>query len=438
MNLRELIQRRRERGMLVETMGEVDPNLEAASVLAALDGRSVYFPKVRGSAMPIAGNLVSSRELLADALGVEPKALIRTLAKAQAAAAEPPVVERGPCQEIVIEPADVGALPVLRHLATDGGPYITSAVVVVQDPVLGRNLSFHRLMVTGPDRATIRVVKQRGLDKALLHSGGEADVAVLIGAPPQVLLAAATSPPDDVDEMRIAQALAPTPLVRCRTVDLMVPAETEIVIEARITSERGAEGPFIDLTETMDFVRQEPVVRFKCVTRRRDAIYHALLPGKGDHKTLMGLPREADIYREVRKVCDCLDVAMRPGGCSWLHATVQIRKQSPQDPKEAVRAALKAHPSLKLIIVVDEDIDPHDDRMVEWAMATRFQADRGVVIYENMPSSSLDPSAHHPPGQKSIGAKLGIDATARERSEEYRRLDYPGVSEARRRELGVG
>jgi UbiD family decarboxylase len=218
-------------------------------------------------------------------------------------------------------------------------------------------------------------------------------------------------------------------------VDLQVPAETEIVIEGRVTAETGDEGPFVDLTGTLDIVRRQPVARFRCITHRSEAFYHALLPGKGDHRTLMGLPREADIFREVGRVCHCLDVAMRPGGCSWLHAAVQIRKTSADDPRRAIEAALRAHPSLKLVIVVDEDVNPHDDREVEWAMATRFQADRGVTVLPNMPSSSLDPSARHEPGRKSMGAKLGIDATALAMGEAYRRLDYPPVPPDRLRRL---
>lgn len=340
--------------------------------------------------------------------------------------------------ERAVEPCDLSRLPVLRHLADDGGPYITSCVVVVDDPVLGRNLSFHRLMVTGPDTATIRVVKSRGLDQAIEHAGGEIDAAFLIGAPPQTLLAAAMSPADDVDETLISQALADTPMTACKTVNLAVPAETEIVLEGRITRERGDEGPFIDLTETLDIVRQEPVVRFSRMTHRDGAFYHALLPGKGDHRALMGLPREADIFSGVNEVCKCLDVCMSPGGCSWLHAVVRIEKSGPDDPRLAFEAALAAHPSLKRVIVVDADIDAHDPAAVEWALATRFQAHRGLMVHEGRPSSSLDPSADHPPGRKSVGSKLGMDATAHRKGADFARLQYPALDAGRMEALFGG
>jgi len=182
-------------------------------------------------------------------------------------------------------------------------------------------------------------------------------------------------------------------------------------------------------------VRQEPVVRLHCVTHRRDALYHALLPGKGDHKALMGLPREADIFVAVNEACACLDVCVTPGGCSWLHAVVKIAKRDPGDPQRAMEAAFKAHPSLKRVIIVDEDIDAHDEAAVEWAVATRFQAGRGLMVLRGQPSSSLDPSAEHPPGQKARGDKLGVDATAPRRGGKFERLAYPALSPERMRQL---
>jgi UbiD family decarboxylase len=236
-------------------------------------------------------------------------------------------------------------------------------------------------------------------------------VAVCLGVPIHVLLAAAMSPSKGVDELAIAQALAPTPLARCVTLDLSVPAECEAVLEGRITSQLADEGPFIDLTETWDSVRQQPVVEIDCITHRRQPIYHALLPGGLEHKLLMGLPREPTIFRAVAEVADCQGVSITPGGMSWLHAVVQIAKQTPDDGRRAIEAAFRGHSSLKHVVVVDEDVDPYDLAAVEWAIATRFQADRDLMIFEDQPSSSLDPSAKSVPGKKALSAKMGLDAT---------------------------
>jgi UbiD family decarboxylase len=172
-----------------------------------------------------------------------------------------------------------------------------------------------------------------------------------------------------------------------------------------------AEGPFIDLTETYDVVRLQPVIEIERITHRRDPFYQALLPGLAEHKLLMGLPREPTIYAAVNEVCDCLNVCLTGGGMSWLHAVVQIDKQHPDDGLRAATAAFEGHSSLKHVVVVDLDVDPFDATQVEWAIATRFQVDRDLLIFENQPSSSLDPSATQVPGQKARTAKMGIDAT---------------------------
>jgi UbiD family decarboxylase len=194
-------------------------------------------------------------------------------------------------------------------------------------------------------------------------------------------------------------------------VDLEVPADCEAVLEGRITGRLADEGPFIDLTETWDVVRQQPVIEIDCITHRREPIYHALLPGGLEHKLLMGLPREPTILREVSKVADCRAVSITPGGMSWLHAVVQIVKHRPDDGRRAIEAAFRGHGSLKHVVVVDVDVDLYDSAAVEWAIATRFQADRDLIVFEDQPSSSLDPSAQQVPGGKTRAAKMGLDAT---------------------------
>jgi UbiD family decarboxylase len=167
----------------------------------------------------------------------------------------------------------------------------------------------------------------------------------------------------------------------------------------------------MDLTETMDIEREQPVIEVDLITHRHDPIFHALLPGGLEHKTLMGMPKEPTIFAEVNKVTRCTGVAITPGGASWLHAVVQIDKDGPEDGRKAITAAFKGHGSLKHVWVVDTDIDIFDPMAVEWAMATRFQADQDLLLLENQPGSSLDPSGVHVPGQKSRTAKLGFDCT---------------------------
>jgi 2,5-furandicarboxylate decarboxylase 1 len=235
------------------------------------------------------------------------------------------------------------------------------------------------------------------------------DVAICIGAAPNVLAAAATSVALGVNELEIANALQPVPVVRAKTVDVLVPAECEFVLEGTVyLDRRHAEGPFVDLTETQDIIRQEPVFEVKAITHRKDAIWHALLPGALEHKLLMGMPREPTIFREVNTMVDCLDVNVNAGGCSWLHAIVQIDKQNEDDGRKAIEAAFAGHHSCKHVFVVDKDIDIYNPQEVEWAMATRFQGDRDLVIKAKEPGSSLDPSAEP---ESHNTTRIGFDMT---------------------------
>ena len=441
MSLRSFITKAQEAGHLVTITKEVDPHLEMARVINALEGQPVLFTRVKDSPYQVVSGLCSAREYFALDLGIDQSQLLFALAQALGNLVAPQMVASAPCQEVVEEEVDLNILPILTHLPGNGGPYVTAGVVVVKDPDHGRNVCFHRLMRIGPRQFAARVVEGRGTDTALQKTSGELEVAICLGNSIPVLLAAAMSPPKGVDELSIANALRPMPLVKCRSVDLEVPADSEFVLEGRITRRTVAEGPFIDLTETWDIVRQEPVIEIDCLTHRRDAIYHALLPGRLEHKLLMGMPREPTVYAAVSQVCQCKNVLITPGGMSWLHAVVQIVKQAPDDGRKAIVAAFRGHTSLKHVVVVDEDVDLFNPAEVEWAIATRFQADRDLVVLEDQPSSSLDPSTTHIPGQKTRTSKMGLDATipwykptgelrTREEREGFKKVGYGEIDMA--------
>ena len=256
-------------------------------------------------------------------------------------------------------------------------------------------------------RFAVRVVEERDMDMYLKRAGGELEVAICIGNHPSLLLAASTSLDITIDELEIANSLRELQLVKCSKVDLEVPADCEIVLEGRITNELVDEGPFLDLTGTYDIVRKQPVIEINHFTHAKNPIYQALLPGGLEHKLLMGLPREPAIYSEVNKVCECKNVLITPGGCSWLHGLVQIHKRSQEDGRKAIEAAFRAHKSMKHVVIVDEDIDIYDLNSVEYAIATRFQASKDMVLKRDK-GSSLDPSANQVTRETT---KVGIDAT---------------------------
>ena len=412
MELRDFITHARAGGYLIEVNVATSPHLEMARIVHKYDGRPVLFTAVEGyPEWRVIAGIASARRYFADALGVATAQLAHVLAEALAHPKTCPIVENAPCQEVVEPEVDLERLPILRHFPFDGGHYITSGILILNDPDYGPNVAFHRLMQLDRRRFATRVVEGRGTDIAWRKTKEDVPVAICIGNALHVLLAAAISAPMGISELEVANALAETPLVACRTVPLHVPAHCEMVLEGRLTHTMAPEGPFVDLTETMDFVRPGPVVEIDCITHRRDPIFHALLPGGLEHKHLMGIPKEPTILAAVNRVCRCTNAVITPGGTSWLHAVVQIDKQAADDGRKAIYAAFEGHGSLKHVVVVDTDIDPFDMAQVEWAIATRFQADRDLVVFSDQPGSSLDPSATHRVGQKTRTAKMGLDAT---------------------------
>jgi len=423
----------RETGELVDVKRAVGPHLELARVMVAFDGQPVLFRRLAGFAdWRAVSGVCARREYFAVALDCPVPDLVHCMAEAIASPVLPPVLDAGPCQEVVESEVDLTRIPIPRYHPDDGGRYVTSGVMVVKDPDMGRNISFHRLMMLDERRFAARIVERRGTHTAMEKVRGDLPVAVAVGCPVNVLLAAAMSPPKGVDELGIAHALNPTPLVRCQTVDLEVPAEAELILEGRITHALAEEGPFPDLTGTMDVVRRQPVIEIDHVTHRRDPTFHALLPGGMEHKNLMGMPREPTMFDAVNEVCRCTGVYITPGGASWLHAVVQIEKQNEEDGRRAIWAAFQGHSSLKHVVVVDTDVNIYDNAEVEWAIATRFQADQDIVVLTDQPGSSLDPSAKQMVGQKARTAKMGLDATAPlgKARQGYERIDYEAIDPA--------
>jgi len=407
-SFRGFLEKLEKSGQLVKIKEPVSKRLEASGILNKLSGKPALFEKIKESSFKVAGNICTSKEIVASYFGIKPSELVRRMIKAIDAPSKPEIVKTCECQEVIEESVDLDKLPILLHCSKDGGNYISSGVFVAKDPEYGQNLSFHRAMQLSKNKFAIRVIPRRHFDEFLRRSKGEMDVAVCIGNPMGVLLAGATSVEIGQDELEIANSLEPLQVVKAKTVDLLVPANCEFVLEGRVIKETHAEGPFVDLTETYDIVREQPVLKVRKITHRRDAIWHALLPGKLEHKFLMGTPREPTIFKEVSKVCNCLDVYVNPGGCSWLHAIVQIDKRSEEDGKRAIDAAFLGHKSLKHVFIVDGDIDICNPLEVEWAMAMRFQGDRNLVIKAKEVGSSLDPSADP---KTSETTKVGFDLT---------------------------
>ena len=406
MSFRKWVERLRASGKLAEAKKPLSSHLEAAAFIKALEPKPALL-RVVGFEIPVAANVCASRGLIAEYLNIQPNQIVTKLLAAIEHPSKPKQMEGPPCFEASETQVDLNQLPLLLHAENDGGKYISSAVVIAHHPTLGQNVSFHRLMQIGKDELAIRIVP-RHLHTILEKTAGELPVAICIGNAPNVLLAGACSVELGRDELEVANSLEPLQVAKCAEANCYVPAESEFVLVGRITGKLHEEGPFIDLTETYDLVRSQRVVKVDRIYHRERPIYHALVPGGLEHKMLMGIPREPTIYREVSKVCDCVDVLITPGGASWLHAIVKIRKKREDDGLRAIEAAFRGHASLKHVLIVDEDIDPNDSTEVEWAFATRFQGDRRLVVKAGETGSSLDPSSD-PETRRTT--KVGFDAT---------------------------
>ncbi|MHB8499775.1 MAG: UbiD family decarboxylase [Candidatus Acidiferrales bacterium] len=398
---------------------QVKAEFEVAGVTKRADpGPVLVFEHVDSHQMPVVMGLDSTRQRIARSLGTTPVGLIDKYAEAFTSLIKPVEVKDGPVKECKSLDVDLMRdLPVLTHYEKDGGPYITSGLVVAEDPTGEiRNVSYHRLQVTGPRelRALILPRHLRRLMNAAEERGEGLPIAIVIGCDTAQRLAGATwgaSIPLGMDEYSISGALKgrPEKLVKCETSGIRVPAHAEIVIEATILPhERGQEGPFAEFTGNYGPLTNAPIIRVDAITRRNDAMYQGLLAFTSEHLLLLGLPYEPVIRRVVRQVLPDTDaVHVTTGGCGKFHVVVQIKKRHEADGRDAILAAFHAIRDIKHVTVVDSDVDPFDAQDVEWAVATRFQADKDLVVVERSWGNVLDPST----GGTAITAKLGIDAT---------------------------
>ena len=421
--LRGWLERLEASGRLARARPGVPLRFTLAALAKRLDGRrATYFPAPEAAdggrhPIPVVSGLVSARSWIAEALGTDEAGL---LDRYQRAIESPlPCREVGraeaPAQEEVIREADLERdLPLPTHNEHDAGPYVTAGLVIAANPETGgRNVSINRLQVIGPDRLGILMLPRdlhRFYDAA--EARGEAlPVAVAIGVDPATLLASQAIVPLDSDELEVAGALhgAPLPVARCATNPVLAPADAEIVIEGRLLPhERAREGPFGEFPQYYGPAGDRPVLAVDAISRRRDAVFHTIVPAAMEHLLLGAIPREASLLSLLRRSFpSVLDVHLPVGGVCRYHLYVQIRKRWDGEPRNIMMGAFAGHADVKQVVVVDEDVDVHDPQAVEWAVATRFQAGEDLVVVPGAQGSRLDPSAR----EGGRVDKMGLDAT---------------------------
>ncbi len=449
-DLRDFIAQLEKQGELKRVTTEVSPNLEMTEIcdrVLKAQGPAILFEKPRGFDIPVLGNLFGTPRRVAMGLGEESVEALREVGKLLAYLKEPDppkglkdawdklpvlkqvlnmaprVVSGAPCQEIVWEgtEVDLSRLPVQTCWPGDAGPLITWGLTVTRGPHKARqNLGIYRQQVIAPDKVIMRWLAHRGgaldfRDHGLAHPGQPFPVAVALGADPATILGAVTPVPDTLSEYQFAGLLrgSKTELTRCIGSDLQVPASAEIVLEGCIhPGETAPEGPFGDHTGYYNEQEEFPVLTIDRITMRHDPIYHSTYTGKPpDEPAILGVAlNEVFVPLLTKQFPEIVDFYLPPEGCSYRIAVVSMRKQYPGHAKRVmfgIWSYLRQFMYTKFIIVVDDDIDVRDWKEVIWAVTTRVDPARDLLIAGNTPIDYLDFASP----VSGLGSKLGLDAT---------------------------
>src|SRR6185312_5363183 len=436
---RQFLDRLRDAGELIDLRQPVD--IRHIGTLVDQSDKALLFHKVIGYDMPVVSGIIRSRERAMISMGAKTYGEIELKLKhAIDHPIAPIMVNTAPAREVTLtgDDVDLYKLPIPMSSIYDGGPMITAGVVIAKDPELGFNSGIYRFIVkekalTGIDIVTpnnMRLFAQRAFERK-----EPLPISISIGTHPFEITGSGYRAPLGVDEMAIAGGLRgeAVELAPCSTIDMPYIADAEIVLEAEImpTGWTWPEGRFGEFTRLMGGLHWNPLVRIKAISMRKDAIYYNLhMPWEN---TWLAAPTR---YAQIRQALRTANVTVKEinvtlGGCAFWHAVISIKK-APGDGKNALLAALSVM-DLKHVVVVDDDIDVNNPTDVEWAIATRVQGDKDIIIIPGARAKPLDPSLPQGAGVVPTGAKVGIDATIPEgiQKEHYERITYAYADKAK-------
>ncbi len=393
---------------------KVSTKYEIAAITAKLDGsKAILFQNIKENKFRVVSNLVGTKKRFALAVGTTEDKIHDKVSYAINHASRPKIVTKAWFMEN--HSRDLYDLPIITHFEKEPGAFITSSVIYTQNQETGtQNSSFHRLLRLDEHHLSVRMVEGRHLHRSFMYAkerGEDLRVAITVGVHPAVSIAGAYQADWGKDELETANVLLNKKLALAMGPfsGMLVPSEAEIVLEGRILKDRTHKEWMVEMLRTYDFKREQPVFELERMYYRNEPIFHDILSGYAEHRLLMGMPIEAKLNKNLRQSMPQIRrVVLSDGGCNWLHAIVQISKKKESDGKMAIDAAFGAHKSLKHVIVVDDDINPLNPVEVEYAIATRFQADKKLVIVPKVRGSSLDPSSDQ---KNLLTTKMGIDAT---------------------------
>ena len=439
-DIREFMEKLREKGDIVEIKDELSTLYEISGVMKYMDKynpSTLFFNKVKGYEMPIIGNLLGRRRRLALAMDIDEDKIGEEYILRRENPVKPVIMDNAPVKEVIIKNNInlKNIMPILTHFERDESPYLTSAVTIAKDPETGmRGMGIHRVQIRGDREVGINLgtpplstflKKADEMNKPL-------EIAIAIGMDPITFFSSVIWAPQGIDKFDIAGGLArkPIPLVRCESVDIEVPAYAEFVLEGRLKPNiRVKEGPLGE-SSGYYFTFESPIGDIEVVTHRRNPIYHALMPFTTEESVLMDISWELDNMKSLQAVFpNILKVHLKALG---LIAIVQIDKKNENDPKRIIENILSSHPFIKMVAIFDKDIDVYDTEEVEWAIATRSQPDKDIIVKSDMPGFILDPSSiggemvYDTPILITKTAKLGIDATKPlDQLDRFEKIDVP-------------
>lgn len=418
-DLRGFLKELEEARELAYVEKEVDPAYELPGVMfktAEANGPALFFKKVKDKEIPVVGNVLASRRRLAMALETSEEETGEAFRERTLNPLPAKFLSQGPCQEVVEDKVDLTKLPIITVHEYDAGPYISCGMVVAKHPESGiPNASLHRILPFGPNRAGIWIRPTCDLADYYNACGDRPlPIAVAIGLHPAYIMAAAAKFPLSVNELEVAGALLrePAELVRCKTVDIEVPAGAEIVLEGKILPEiRELEGPFGEFPGTYGAgaiaPRPAPVIEFKAMTRRKEPIYQAITcgptPGHEDSH-MVCMAREGGVYAAAKAVCSAVRAArvLKPTYIAAIQVDGAIK---PGEAGIIMAKAFTVTENLKYVIVVDNDVDISSYSDLFWAIATRVDPGKDIYMFPQMRMNFLDPATN------GVCRKVGFDAT---------------------------
>ncbi|MFM9981270.1 MAG: UbiD family decarboxylase [Burkholderiales bacterium] len=421
-SFRSALRRMQAAGRINTYAHEADTEYQVAGIMKKLDGGpSILFPRIKGHAMPVLGNMLSCKENCEAAFGTDYMGIRQFVTRALGNPVPPVQVAKAPVHENVLREFDLGkVLPILRHTEGDSGRFITAGIIVVQDPETGvYNASYHRLQLIGPQRTAIKLDFGRHLRAAYERAqklGKPLPIAVCIGTDLAVHYTAATmgaQMPESADELAIAGALRgePLPVVKGITQDLYYPAETEIVLEGvLLPNQTVREGPFGEFVGYLSPEGDAPIFEVTALCHRNNPVYFAINGVGRETIMLRKYVMEASLLKSLQAATPIVkDVEVTAGGLHRFHAVIQVKKTNPQQEgmqRNAILAAFGTLKDLDLIIAVDDDINIQDPNDVEYALAMRMEASKDLFIIPGARTHEYVRKSNN-----GIRAKVGIDAT---------------------------